>query len=84
MQCKYTQLRIYIYAQRPNGLKVCPKCWDVDNLQLIIGQLQVPEAIALYKPRPDTGDRVFGRGYAGYRPAVGSKIGVTLNAVTVN
>ncbi len=82
-ECNYTELRDYIYDQRPNGLRVCPTCFDEDNPQLLVGTMPVPEAIALYRGRPDSGDVIGGRGFAGFRPVIGNLILCNLNPPTV-
>ncbi len=80
--CKYTEMREYIFNQVPNGLKVCPSCFDVDNQQLQVGKNAKVEAIALWKPRPDSGIP-FCRGFFGWSPVIGLQAQVTLGQVTV-
>ncbi len=82
--CEYTDLKDYIYNQRPNGLRVCPSCFDIDNEQLQIGKNQIPEAIALWKPRPDANQLTGCRGFFGWMPVIGLQAQVTLNPVTVS
>lgn len=78
--CQYAQLRDYIFNQVPNGLRVCPECFDVDNPQLQVGRLnQQPEAIALWRPRPDTGIPQC-RGWFGWLPVISLTAQCTLNA----
>jgi hypothetical protein len=80
--CKFVEMREYIFNQVPNGLKVCPTCFDIDNLQLQVGKHPKEEAIALLRPRPDSGIP-FCRGFFGWYPVIGLQAQFTLGEVTV-
>jgi len=80
--CKYTELRDYVFNQVPNGLRVCPQCFDKDNLQLQVGKNPKEEAIALLRPRPDSGIP-FCRGFFGWLPIVSLRVQVTIGQVVV-
>lgn len=81
--CKYTELRDHITNQRPDGLRVCPDCYDKDNPQLQVGRVNMTDPQALYKPRPDSGEYVGMRSFAGYNPVIGLTITVTMGRVTL-
>ena len=80
--CKYVELRECIFNQVPTGAKVCPTCFDIDNLQLQVGKSPKEEAIALWRPRPDSGIP-FCRGFFGWYPLVSLRVQVTMGEVTV-
>jgi hypothetical protein len=53
---KLNELKYEIYDQRPNGLRVCSVCLDVDNPQLQLGRMgPIYDPQSLEDPRPDTG-----------------------------
>lgn len=52
---------------RPNGLRVCKACLDVDQPQLQLGRVMVNDPIALYDPRPDI-DYLTSTSYFGWAP----------------
>lgn len=80
--CKYTDLKTYVFNQRPNGLLVCPDCYDQDNLQLQIGKYHTAEAVALKNPRPDSAELPGCRGFSGWRPVLGLLIQVRMGSVS--
>lgn len=80
--CKYTDLKDYIFNQKPNGLRVCPDCFDIDNEQLQIGKYHTPEAVALIKPSPDSAELPGCRGFSGWRPVLGLLVQVRMGSVT--
>jgi hypothetical protein len=78
-------LKREFYDQRPNGLKVCPTCFDIDQPQLQLGRIRVNDPQSLRDPRPDI-DYVTSTSYFGWQP-VGNPITNTifcqLGAVTI-
>jgi hypothetical protein len=83
--CDYTELIDYIFDQRPNGLRVCPSCNDLDNPQLQVGTASnIPEAISLIRPRPDSAELPQVRAFFGWAPVLGLRAQVTLGQVTVS
>lgn len=60
-----SELKPEIENQRPNGLKVCWVCFDVDHPQLQLGKFPINDPIVLKDPRPD---RALGRGLFGWAP----------------
>ena len=82
---KLNQLHWEIYDERPNGLRVCSVCLDVDNPQLQLGRMKVDDPQSLLDPRPDVG--VLGStGLFGWLPVGNSLTNVTcvLGSVTVD
>ena len=59
-RCSHTYLlnllREEILASVPQGNRVCPECWDVDNPQLRLGELNYTDYQALEHARPDVGE----------------------------
>lgn len=82
--CKYRDLRNHIYNQRPDGLKVCPDCYDVDNPQLQVGRINMTDPQALYQPRPNSAEYYGIRAFAGFDPVIGLTALVGLGRVTVS
>ena len=52
---KLNTLRYEIYDGIRNGLRVCSECFDVDQPQLKLGQVNTSDNQALFDPRVDTG-----------------------------
>lgn len=50
---KLSELHYEVYDQRPNGLRVCATCLDVDNPQLQLGRVSTYDPQSLIDPRPD-------------------------------
>lgn len=50
---RLNQLHYEIYDERPNGLRVCSVCLDVDNPQLQLGRVSSYDPQSLIDPRPD-------------------------------
>jgi len=69
-QLKYLDLKWEIVNRRRTGRRVCPACWDKDQPQLWIGELDKSDPQALKDPRPDTLDKAFSRGWIGWNPVV--------------
>lgn len=49
----YKQIKPEVENRRPNGLRVCPPCFDRDHPQLQLGRVRIVDAQALRHPRPD-------------------------------
>ena len=49
----YNRIKPEIENRRPNGLRVCPPCFDKDHPQLQLGRVKIVDAQALRNPRPD-------------------------------
>lgn len=69
---RLSELNTEFYDQRPNGLKVCNDCLDVDQPQLQLGLVSVDDPQSLQDPRPDI-DRQPSTTYFGWMP-VGNPI----------
>ena len=52
---KLNTLRYEIYDGRRNGLRVCSECFDIDQPQLKLGEVNTSDNQALFDPRVDTG-----------------------------
>lgn len=50
---KYSQLKSLTSDGRPNGLRVCPECWEEDHPQEDLGKYPVTDPQALRHARPD-------------------------------
>ena len=61
------ELRKEIVDQRPNGLKVCETCLDIDHPQLQLGKFRIYDPEALQDPRPDISQNTS-RGIYGWNP----------------
>jgi hypothetical protein len=70
------ELHKEFYDQRPNGLKVCRDCLDVDQPQLQLGRIRVNDPQSLQDPRPDI-DFTTSTSYFGWQP-VGNPITNTI------
>lgn len=70
------EMKIYIFDERPNGLKVCEDCNDKDNPQLQLGRVSADDPQSLLDPRPDT-DKLTSTSYFGWMP-VGNPITQTI------
>ena len=49
----YKRIKPEVENRRPNGLRVCPHCFDTDHPQLQLGRVKIVDAQALRHPRPD-------------------------------
>lgn len=64
---RLNELHWEIFDERPNGLRVCSVCLDVDNPQLQLGRMKVDDPQSLLDPRPDTG-KLGSTGLFGWLP----------------
>lgn len=64
---KLNELHYEIYDARPNGLRVCSVCLDVDNPQLQLGRVSTYDPQSLIDPRPDI-SRPGSTSYFGWMP----------------
>jgi hypothetical protein len=77
-----SDLKYQIYNRELLNLRVCPRCYDQDNPQLWIGEVDSIDASVLRDPRPDINDRVLGRGICGFNPvSLSMPLAVTLNTM---
>ena len=58
---KLKELRTQIVKTKPFQIKVCPECWDPDQLQLLLGMYPVNDPQAVRDPRPDVSYQVSGQ-----------------------
>src|SRR5271165_6816808 len=65
---RLSQLRFQVYNRELLTLRVCPNCYDQDNPQLWIGEVDVDDASVLRDPRSDSAQRLAGRGVPGWNP----------------
>ena len=68
---RLNQLHWEIFDERPNGLRVCQVCLDIDNPQLQLGRYKVDDPQSLLDPRPDVG-RPGSTSYFGWMPIGGA------------
>jgi|TARA_R110000824_G_scaffold104804_2_gene248507 hypothetical protein len=61
---KLNTLKYEIENGKRNGLRVCKECFDEDQPQLKLGQLNIVDPQNLYNPRVDTGEANSTRYYA--------------------
>lgn len=84
---RLNELRYEIFDQRPNGLRVCTTCLDVDNPQLQLGRMKVDDPQSLLDPRIDL-NRPGSVGLFGWLPVgnpltnVQCEVGTVIVAVT--
>ena len=53
-----------------NGLRVCKDCFDQDHPQLKLGEVKTNDPQALFRARPDTGEKESTR-YSAFNPIGG-------------
>tara|TARA_R110002020_G_scaffold442148_2_gene653307 strand:- start:116 stop:454 length:339 start_codon:yes stop_codon:yes gene_type:complete len=53
---KLNELRYQIEDSKRNGLRVCNECFDQDQPQLKLGELNISDPQSLYNPRIDKGE----------------------------
>ena len=53
---KLNELRYQIEDSKRNGLRVCNQCFDEDQPQLKLGELNISDPQSLYNPRIDRGE----------------------------
>lgn len=73
-----SDLKTEIVDKRPNGLRVCEPCLDVDHEQLQLGRFRIFDPQALKDPRPDI-SRAESIGLFGWNP-VGDNITLDMTA----
>ena len=61
---KLNELRYQIEDSKRNGLRVCKECFDEDQPQLKLGELNIVDPQSLYDPRTDRGKAVSTRYFA--------------------
>ena len=81
----YNRIKPEIENRRPNGLRVCPPCFDKDHPQLQLGRVKVVDAQALRHPRPDRTEPesnviAFGQRY----PHTAGANNYTLNSISMS
>ena len=54
---KLNNLKYEIVDSKRNGLRVCNECFDVDQPQLKLGDIDTSDNESLYNPRVDTGEK---------------------------
>jgi len=80
---KLNELKPFILNQVDTGLKMCCTCWSPDQPQLQVGKNnRTPEAIALYKPKPDSAQLPGCRGFFGWNPVLGLQVQARMGQVT--
>ena len=57
-RCPYHELKYVVVKQKVTGTKACPRCWDEDHPQLMLGTFPVFDPQALREPRPDVNQNV--------------------------
>ena len=76
-RCGFTyKLRELIYEvedETRNGLRVCKSCLDRAHRQLQVGRLNTSDPMALFNPRPDSGEKDSTQ-YFGFEPVSGTGI----------
>jgi len=72
---KLAELKYEVQDEVRNGLRVCFSCFDPDQPQYRVGQLQTSDPQALYNPRTDSGEK-SSTSYYGFDPVTG--IGIVM------
>lgn len=82
LRFKLLDLRKITIANTEVALKVCPSCWEPDHPQLQKIKI-VPDAEALYEPRPDQ-NVVDSRNIAwGWKPVEGMQVAMAIGTMMV-
>ncbi len=85
-RCALNDMKYETYNQVRTNFKVCPECFDPDHPQLPMNALpykNLPEAIALFDPRPESPEFPQERAFIGWRPVVHSTMGMKLGTVSI-
>lgn len=70
---KLAELKYEVQDQVRNGLRVCSVCFDPDQPQYRVGELQTSDPQALYNPRVDSGEKTSTT-YFGFDPVTSTGI----------
>tara|TARA_R100000687_G_scaffold81266_1_gene77993 strand:- start:9 stop:350 length:342 start_codon:yes stop_codon:yes gene_type:complete len=70
---KLNELRYQIEDSKRNGLRVCRECFDEDQPQLKLGELNISDPQSLYNPRTDRG-RAESTSYYSWNPIGGGMV----------
>jgi|TARA_R100000084_G_scaffold105210_1_gene62458 hypothetical protein len=68
---KLSELKYEIEDETRNGLRVCKDCFDPDHPQFQVGRLNTSDPMALFNPRPDSGQEASTT-YFGFNPVNGT------------
>jgi hypothetical protein len=81
---KLSELKYEIEDSIRNGLRVCSSCFDPDQPQLKVGELQTSDPQSLFNPRTDTGE-IDSTTYYGFNPvsSTGMVIRASLGEITL-
>lgn len=79
-----SRLRYQIVNRQVTQSRVCPNCYDQDNPQLWIGEVDTNDASVLRDARSDIAQRLMSRGVSGWNPvAMSMPLMVVIGRVTV-
>jgi len=76
---KLKELKYEVEDETRNGLRVCSDCFDPDHPQFQVGRLNTSDPMALFNPRPDSGEK-DSTVYFGFEPV--SSTGIILRGET--
>ena len=67
---RLSELSYQVFNRELLSIRVCDSCYDIDNPQLYISEVDVDDASVPADPRSDSADRIRGRGVCGWNPVV--------------
>lgn len=80
---KRSELRYQVIAGRTQKILACPRCFDVDNPQLLLSWLRgLDDPTPVYDPRPDLGYPIE-RGGSSWDPVGGIGLTIIVNPTTL-
>lgn len=82
---KLKELKYEVQDQKRTGSRICHNCFDPDQPQYQVGELNTSDNIGLYNPRPDTNEKGYAT-YYGFNPvnSTGSVIQGKVGQVKIN
>ena len=82
---KLKELKYEVQDQKRTGSRICSNCFDPDQPQYRVGELNTADNIGLYNPRPDSNEKGYAT-YYGFNPvnSTGSVLKAKLGKVKVN
>tara|TARA_B100000963_G_scaffold352304_1_gene365267 strand:- start:762 stop:1580 length:819 start_codon:yes stop_codon:yes gene_type:complete len=81
---KLNKLKYEVQDQKRTGSRICPNCFDPDQPQYRVGEINTSDNISLFNPRPDSNKKEYAT-YFGFNPvnSTGSVIKLELGKVTI-
>ena len=64
---KLNKLKYEVQDQKRTGSRICPNCFDPDQPQYRVGEINTSDNISLFNPRPDSNKKEYAT-YFGFNP----------------